>query len=178
MPLTPWTQPVAAVVNILKGFLLKNLQTRQPSESDITIPIPMWDFAHLAWDWVKPDVKGINLMKKCSPNKFSPKKIFTQKFFRTNKFFTESVRLSFVDLRWAQLYVSLVVVVFVFVLTSLLKLFCLWNRSNFLDVSQCVWQKSMTGRERWSLTAFSCCRRRCPTMPSVKYALLCHHWGT
>ena len=33
---------------------------------------------------------------------------FTQKFFRTNKFFTESVRLSFVDLRWAQLYVSLV----------------------------------------------------------------------
>ena len=35
-------------------------------------------------------------------------KIFTQKFFLTNKFFTESVRLSFVDLRWAQLYVSLV----------------------------------------------------------------------
>ena len=47
-------------------------------------------------------------LKKCSPNKFSPKKIFTQKFCRINKFFTESVRLSFVDLRWAQLYVSLV----------------------------------------------------------------------
>ena len=48
--------------------------------------------------------------KKCSLNKFSPKKNFTQKFFRTNKFFTESVRLSFVDLRWAQLYVSLVLI--------------------------------------------------------------------
>ena len=34
--------------------------------------------------------------------------MFTQFFFRTNNFFTESVRLSFVDLRWAQLYVSLV----------------------------------------------------------------------
>ena len=39
--------------------------------------------------------------------------IFTQKnfhtkLFRIKKFFTESVRLSFVDLRWAQLYVSLV----------------------------------------------------------------------
>ena len=47
-------------------------------------------------------------LKKCSPNKFSPKKIFTQTNFRTKFFFTESVRLSFVDLRWAQLYVSLV----------------------------------------------------------------------
>ena len=42
--------------------------------------------------------------------------IFTQKnfhtnFFRPNKFFTESVRYSFVDLRWAQLYVSLVATV-------------------------------------------------------------------
>ena len=36
--------------------------------------------------------------------------IFTQKFFHTNKFFTESVRLSFVNLRWAQLYVSLVII--------------------------------------------------------------------
>ena len=47
-------------------------------------------------------------LKKCSPNKFSPKKIFTQTNFPTKIFFTESVRLSFVDLRWAQLYVSLV----------------------------------------------------------------------
>ena len=43
--------------------------------------------------------------------------IFTQKKFHTKKFsqkffFTESVRLSFVDLRWAQLYVSLVVFLF------------------------------------------------------------------
>ena len=37
-----------------------------------------------------------------------PQKIFTQKNFRKKNFFTESVRLSFVDLRWAQLYVSLV----------------------------------------------------------------------
>ena len=34
--------------------------------------------------------------------------IFTQTNFRKLFFFTESVRLSFVDLRWAQLYVSLV----------------------------------------------------------------------
>ena len=47
-------------------------------------------------------------LKKCSPNKFPPKKKFTQKKFRTKIFCTESVRLSFVDLRWAQLYVSLV----------------------------------------------------------------------
>ena len=47
-------------------------------------------------------------LKKCSPNKFSPKKISTPTNFRTKFFFTESVRLSFVDLRWAQLYVSLV----------------------------------------------------------------------
>ena len=44
---------------------------------------------------------------------FSPKKIFTQKislqkFFTQTKFFTQIARLSFVDLRWAQLYVSLV----------------------------------------------------------------------
>ena len=51
-------------------------------------------------------------LKKCSPNKFSPKKIFTQKSFCTTNFFIESVRLSFVDLRWAQLYVSLVWVAF------------------------------------------------------------------
>ena len=74
--------------------------------------------------------------------------------------------------------IVLFVVVFVFILTSLLKLFCLWNRNNFWNFSHCVWQKSMTGMDRWSLTAFSCCRRRRPTMPSVKYALLCHHWGT
>ena len=66
--------------------------------------------------------------KKFSPKKFHPKKMFTQKMFtqqiftqqiftqknfhtkkfRTKFFFTESVRLSFVDLRWAQLYISLV----------------------------------------------------------------------
>ena len=61
--------------------------------------------------------------KKFSPKKFHPKKMFTQKMFtqqiftqknfHTKKFshkffFTESVRLSFVNLRWAQLYVSLV----------------------------------------------------------------------
>ena len=40
--------------------------------------------------------------KNFHPKKFSPKKIFTQKIF------TQIVRLSFVDLRWAQLYVSLV----------------------------------------------------------------------
>ena len=59
--------------------------------------------------------------KKCSPNTFSPKKIFTQNFFRTSKFFTESVRLSFVDLRWAQLYVSLVIVYLVFLVLHLLS---------------------------------------------------------
>ena len=45
--------------------------------------------------------------------KMFTQQIFTQKNFHTKKFshkffFTESVRLSFVDLRWAQLYVSLV----------------------------------------------------------------------
>ena len=59
------------------------------------------------------------LPKKISPKKnFHPKKIFTQKVF-TLKMFTQKiqynfllkysiVRLSFVDLRWAQFYVSLV----------------------------------------------------------------------
>ena len=38
---------------------------------------------------------------------FAQKNYHTKKFCK-KKFFTESVRLSFVDLRWAQLYVSLV----------------------------------------------------------------------
>ena len=60
--------------------------------------------------------------KEFSPQKFSPKKIFTKKVF-TLKISTQKiqynfhlkysiVRLSFVDLRWAQLYVSLVVFLF------------------------------------------------------------------
>ena len=73
----------------------------------------------------------------------------------------------------------LAIVLFVVVFVFISKLFCLWSSNNFWHLSQCVWQKSMTGREMCSLTAFSCCRRRRPTMPSVKYALLCHHcWGT
>ena len=52
-----------------------------------------------------------------SPKKFSHKKIFTHKIF-TPIFFIilkySIVRLSFVDLRWAQLYVSLVALIFDF----------------------------------------------------------------
>ena len=56
--------------------------------------------------------------KKFSPKKFSPKKFFTQKNSPekfslkknfTQKIFTQIVWLTFVDLRWAQLYVSLVI---------------------------------------------------------------------
>ena len=46
--------------------------------------------------------------KKFSPKKFSIKKFFTQKIFTQTKFFTQIAKLFFVDLRWAQLYVSLV----------------------------------------------------------------------
>ena len=40
--------------------------------------------------------------------KFFAQKILTPKIFTQTKFFTQIARLSFVDLRWAQLYVSLV----------------------------------------------------------------------
>ena len=50
--------------------------------------------------------------KNFHPNKFQPKKFYTQNIFTkkifTQKNFTQIVRLSFVNLRWAQLYVSLV----------------------------------------------------------------------
>ena len=45
--------------------------------------------------------------KNVHPTNFHPKKFSHKKFFAQRIFFTESVRLSFVDLRWAQLYVSL-----------------------------------------------------------------------
>ena len=49
---------------------------------------------------------------KIHPKNFNSKKFFTQKIFNqkifNQKIFTQIVRLSFVDLRWAQLYVSLV----------------------------------------------------------------------
>ena len=68
-------------------------------------------------NFVKKNWRGAH-SKNVHPKNFTPKKMFTKKMFtqqiftQTNFrkifFFTESVRLSFVDLRWAQLYVSLV----------------------------------------------------------------------
>ena len=70
--------------------------------------------------------------KQIHPKDFNSKKNFTQKIFN-QKFFTQIVRLSFVDLRWAQLYVSLVCIV-ISITTTLCPV-------NLLSVKAWIWAK-------------------------------------
>ena len=76
-------------------------------------------------------VRGVKLShhQKYHLQKFHPK-FSNKKNFHPKNFFTESVRLSFVDLRWAQLYVSLVLNV-------------LDHNENFNIAGQ--WPNSLTG---------------------------------